>query len=82
MRISRNTLHLNDTLNINVSVKNVSTLIIDFGDSTTRQFPLSGAAQEISEIHVYSDTGSYILGAFAFNDKSAYSKRMLIKVAP
>lgn len=82
MQTNRNTLNLNDTLKIDVSVKNVSTLIIDFGDSTTRQFPLSGAAQEISETHVYSDTGSYILGAFAFTDKSAYSKRVLIKVEP
>ncbi len=80
MQLNKSELQLKDTLKITVLVKNLSTLIIDFGDSSTSEFTLSGAAQEISDVHVYSDTGSYIVGAFGFNDKSAYSKRTLIEV--
>lgn len=82
MQINRNELRLKDTLKVTVLLKNMSALVIDFGDSTSSQFTLSGATQEISEFHVYSDTGTFILGAFAFNDKSAYSKRELIEVTP
>ncbi len=82
MQLNRSELQLKDTLKIKVMVKNLSTLIIDFGDSSTREFTLSGAVQELSEIHVYRDTGSYIVGAFGFNEKSAYSKRTLIEVGP
>jgi len=82
MQINRNELRLKDTLKVTVLLKNMNTLVIDFGDSTSSEFTLSGVSQEIYDFHVYQDTGTYILGAFGFNAKSAYSKRELIVVTP
>ena len=82
MALSSHTLDRSDTLHVEVTVKNISSLIIDFGDSTTVNYATSGNLQSFRAAHVYSDTGIYIIGAFGFNDRSAYSDRQIIEVRP